>query len=449
MSVKVRFAPSPTGFLHIGNVRTAILTWLFCKQNQGKFLLRMDDTDEERSTIEYAEAVKEDLIWLGLNWDEFDQQSLYLDEYQNSIDRLLDEGLVYPCYETSEELSLKRKSLLGRGMPPIYDRGSLELTEDQKQAYEAEGRKPHFRFKLTHEPIEWDDHVRGPQHFHGKDLSDPVLIREDGRALYTISSVVDDIRHNITHIVRGEDHVANTAIQIQLIKALGGNVPEFAHLPLIADAQGGGLSKRSGSLSIKDLREKEHFEAITLVNYLAKLGTSDAIESNQSVDALIQQFSFKKVSRSTPKYNPDELTRINAKVIHDMPFEIAKPILDTLGLSEMKAHFWDAIKANLVKITDVQFWWDMTQKPLESDLSEEDLSFTKEIASLLPQGDFSENTWSEWMTEIKASTDRKGKQLFMPIRLALTGEMHGPELKNLLPLLGYKKTVKRLNGETV
>lgn len=447
MSVKVRFAPSPTGLLHIGNVRTAVLIWLFCQKNDGHFLLRLDDTDEARSTEEYAQAAKDDLAWLGLTWDALDKQSDHLDEYQVAMDRLIASGQVYPCYETAEELSLKRKSLLGRGLPPIYDRGSLNLTADQIKAYEDEGRKPHYRFKLIHEPIEWHDHVRGPQHFHAKDLSDPVLIREDGRPLYTISSVVDDIRHDITHIVRGEDHVANTAIQIQLIQALGGNVPEFAHLPLIADKDGKGLSKRLGSLSIQELRDIEHYEPISIMNYLAKLGTSDAIESHHEMAALIENFAFDKISRSTPKFNPEELKRINAKTVHHMSYDAAKAGLDKLGLTEIDAVFWDRIKANLDHLPDAKTWWDMARAPLTPIIADEDQSFTAEIADLLPQGEFNEHTWGEWLDKIKASSDRKGKKLFMPIRLALTAQEHGPELKNLLPLLGHAKTIQRLKGE--
>ncbi|HOO82474.1 MAG TPA: glutamate--tRNA ligase, partial [Alphaproteobacteria bacterium] len=321
MSVKVRFAPSPTGMLHVGNARTALMTWLFARSQGGRFLLRIDDTDPERSKVEYELAIEDSLMWLGLNWDEKANQKDRLARYQEQIAKLQEAGRIYPCYETPEELGLMRKTLLSRSKPPIYDRAALSLTDAQIAKYEAEGRRPHWRFKLNHEPIEWNDHIRGEVKFNGSDLSDPVVIREDGSPLYHLCSVIDDIDFDITHIIRGEDHVSNTATHIQMFEALGAVPPEFAHNALISDAEGGKLSKRLGSLSIRDLRETEGLEAMAVSSLLARLGTSDPIEAFTSLEPLVESFDFSKFSRASAKFDPAEIFRLNAKIIHDTPFE--------------------------------------------------------------------------------------------------------------------------------
>ncbi|MEJ1996137.1 MAG: glutamate--tRNA ligase, partial [Limibacillus sp.] len=301
--MKLRFAPSPTGRLHVGNARVALINWLYARQNGGAFLLRMDDTDEERSTAEFAEAIERDLTWLGLAWDAFARQSERTERYDLAAQSLKASGRLYPCYETADELSLKRKAQLSAGRPPLYDRAALNLSEEKRRAYEAEGRRPHWRFKLEHAAIDWDDLVRGPQHFEGDKLSDPVLIREDGRPLYTLSSVVDDAELGVTHVLRGEDHVANTAVQVQLFEALGAEVPTFGHLPLLTDAEGKGLSKRLGSLSLEALRA-EGLEPMTLNAYLAALGTSEHAEPALDLAELVARFDLSRYGRAAPKFDP-------------------------------------------------------------------------------------------------------------------------------------------------
>ncbi|UEM23599.1 glutamate--tRNA ligase [Skermanella mucosa] len=444
MSVAVRFAPSPTGQLHVGNIRLALVNWLFARSQGGSFLLRLDDTDLERSTVEYAAGIERDLRWLGLEWDRFARQSDRLDRYAAAVERLKGAGRLYPCYETAEELSLKRKSLLGRGLPPIYDRAALRLTDADRARLEAEGRTPHWRFLLEHEPVEWDDLVRGPQHFHGRDLSDPVLIREDGRTLYTLSSVVDDIELGITHVIRGEDHVANTAVQVQLWQALGGPVPGFAHLPLLTDATGAGLSKRLGSISVASLRDDQGIEPMAINSLLAKLGTSDAIEARMSLAELAAEFDMAKVARGAPKFDPEELARLNARVLHATPFEAVAGRLQALGFGGIDAMFWEAVRPNLSRIADVAEWWHVAREPIEPTV--EDAEFTSAAAALLPAEPWDETTWSTWTSAVKSATGRKGKGLFMPLRLALTGRDHGPELKNLLPLIGRERAEARLAG---
>lgn len=441
----VRFAPSPTGRLHVGNVRLALVNWLFARRHGGSFLLRLDDTDLERSREEYADGIVEDLRWLGLEWDRFARESDRMDRYADAVARLKAAGRLYPCYETAEELSLRRKSLVSRGLPPVYDRAALRLGEAGRARLEAEGRRPHWRFRLEHEEVAWDDLVRGPQRFHGKDLGDPVLVREDGRPLYTLTSVVDDADLAITHVIRGEDHVANTAVQVQLWQALGAPVPAFAHLPLLVDASGQGLSKRLGSLSVASLRE-EGIEPMALASLLAKLGTSDPVEPRRSLDALAAEFDLSKVSRATAKFDPADLDRLNARLIHAMPFEDAAPRLGDLGVGQADAAFWEAVRPNLSRLADALDWWQVARAPIRPAI--EDAGFAAEAARLLPPEPWSEETWGAWTGAVKAATGRKGKALFLPLRLALTGRGHGPELRNLLPLIGRARAAARLAGET-
>ena len=444
MTVKLRFAPSPTGQLHIGNIRTAIIVWLCARKENGKMLLRIDDTDLERSKDEHTEAIKRDLTWLGLDWDEYAHQRDRMDRYTECIEKLKADGRLYACYETPDELSLKRKSLLGRGLPPIYDRSALNLTAEQIKAYEDEGRRPHWRFKLNDGTIAWDDLVRGDVSFEAKDLSDPVLIREDGSPLYHLCSVIDDIDFEITHITRGEDHVANTACHIQMFEALGATPPKCAHTSMISGADGEKLSKRIGSLSIGELRDEHGIEPMAIISLLSRLGTSDPMDVVATLDEAIASFDFGKFSRNRPKFDEDELWRLNAKLLHDTAFADVKSRLADMGLDDVDEGFWDAVRPNLNKLPDIKDWWHVAKGPVQPVI--EDADYASLLAETLPEGDMTSESWSIWLSEIKSKTDRKGKQLFMPIRLALTGMEHGPELPNLLPLIGRERILERLKA---
>lgn len=440
--MKVRFAPSPTGYLHVGNCRTALINWLFARHNGGKFLMRLDDTDLERSDKKYVEALSEDWAWLGLDFDEFEKQSDRLDRYASVIEGLKKDGRLYPCYETPEELKYKRKVCLNAGKPPIYDREGLSLTKEKMVAYEASGRKPHWRFLLTDDAVEWDDLIRGPVHFEGDKLSDPILIREDGSPVYTLASVVDDIELGVTHIIRGEDHVANTAIQLQLIKAVGGNPQQFtfAHLALIAGAEGEGLSKRFGSLSLRDLR-KEGILPMALISYLSKIGTSDPIQPFYDMESVIQSFDINKFARATSKFSMDQLHLLNKKIVHELSFEQA---IEYIDLPEMDLEFWKTVRANLDSLNDIHDWWNICRGSVTGDVAEEDISFVRKAIDVLPQGPWHENPWDIWVERLKQETGRKGKTLFKPLRKALTGQEHGPELKILIGLMGPEIVKQRL-----
>jgi len=445
MSVKVRFAPSPTGYLHVGNARTAIITWLFARNTGGHFLLRIDDTDSERSKVEYETAIEDGLMWLGLNWDEKTNQKDRLARYDEVIEKLKADGRIYPAYETPEELSLKRKTQLSRGKPPIYDRAALDLTDEQKAKYEAEGRKPHWRFKLNHTPIQWDDLIRGAVNFKGEDLSDPVVLRENGSPLYHLCSVIDDVDYQITHVVRGEDHVSNTATHVQMFEAIAGKAPQFAHLPLISDIEGGKLSKRLGSLSVKSVREEEKLEPMALVSLMARLGTSDPIEPFTTLQPLIDGFDFAKFGRGTPKFDSEELLRLNSKILHQTPFEDVNVRLAHIGLQDLDEGFWNAVRPNLERLEDIQEWWRVAKGPVDPVIEDED--FARQAAELLPPAPWTEDTFGEWTKAVKEQTGRKGKDLFMPLRQALTGMTHGPDLPSLMPLLGPEKVKSRLTRQ--
>jgi glutamyl-tRNA synthetase len=444
MTVKTRFAPSPTGMLHVGNARTALITWLFARAQNGHLLLRIDDTDQERSKAEFETAIEDALIWMGCAWDEKTRQRDRLSRYDELIEKLKTDGRLYPCYETPEELSLKRKSQLSRGLPPVYDRGALEVTEEQHAAYKAEGRKPHWRFKLEHMPIVWNDLVRGEVSINGADQSDPVVLREDGSPLYHLCSVIDDMDYDMTHIVRGEDHVSNTAAHIQMFEALGALVPHFAHLPLLSDAEGGKLSKRLGSLNIHELRDHEGLEPMAIVSLMGRLGTSDPIEPFTKIEPLIENFDFSKFSRGTPKFDVEELMRLNAKLLHETSFEDVNVRLANMGLPDLDEEFWLTVRPNLARLDDIKEWWNVANGPVEPVI--EDIEFMEQALALLPAEPWDKDTWMNWANAVKAETGRKGKQLFMPLRQALTGMDHGPELSDLLLLIGPEKTRKRLQS---
>lgn len=444
MTVTVRFAPSPTGRLHAGNIRTALINFMFAQKMSGDFILRLDDTDQERSTEEFAEGIREDLRWLGLNWDRQISQFDRLLRYVGVSENLKEMGRLYPAYETPEELDLKRKRQLARGKPPVYDRAALELSDAERAAFEAEGRKPHWRFKLDPVGVVWDDLVRGRQHVDAASLSDPVLIRGDGTYLYTLPSVVDDIDLGVTHIIRGEDHVANTAPQLQLFEALSAKPPAFGHHNLLVGPEGQALSKRDGSLSIEGLRE-EGLEALSVASYAATIGTSDPVAPHMSFDELVQAFAFSKLSRSPARFDPRDLRLLNAKLLHMLPFAAVAERLKAMDVGGGEA-FWEAVRGNLEVLTDTKLWWRVVEGPLAPVIDNGDLCLA--AAKLLPPEPWNEETWPAWSSAVKAETGAKGKALFQPLRLALTGEQHGPELKALLPLIGRERAQARLEGKT-
>jgi len=444
MRVTVRFAPSPTGRLHAGNIRTALINDLFARKHGGDFILRLDDTDQERSTVEFARGIEMDLAWLGLEWTKLVHQSDRFALYEAAIEKLKDAGRLYPAYETPEELELKRKRQLARGRPPVYDRAALQLSKTDKAKLEAEGRKPHWRFKLEPRDVIWDDLVRSRQHVDAASLSDPVLIRGDGTYLYTLPSVVDDIDLGVTHVIRGEDHVANTAPQIQLFEALAAKPPAFGHHNLLVGPDGQALSKRDRSLAIEGMRA-EGLEPLAVVSYAATIGTSDPVAPHASLDELVQLFDFAKLSRAPARFDPHDLRLLNAKLLHMLPYTAVAGRLEDMGVSGGEA-FWETVRGNLTVLADAKIWWRVATGPLEPVIENADLCC--EAARLLPPEPWDEETWPAWSSAVKAATGAKGKALFQPLRLALTGEAHGPELKHLLPLIGRDRTRARLEGKT-
>lgn len=434
----LRFAPSPTGRIHIGNARTAILNWLFALKSGGKFVLRYDDTDTARSTQEYADGIATDLDWLGIKPHRIEWQSKRFARYDEVANRLRAAGRLYPCYETADELDRRRKRQLARGAPPVYDRAALKLTEDDRLKLEAEGRKPHWRFKLDGRMIEWNDLIRGPQHIDTSSLSDPVLVREDGTYLYTLPSVIDDIDFGITHVIRGEDHVVNTAVQIEITEALGGNVPEYAHHSLLTGADGKGLSKRLGSLSIASMREGG-LEPMAVVSHAALLGTSDNIHPCPDYAELVDGFALDKLSRAPARFDEAELLHLNAKLLHHLPWAAVQHRLP--GATEA---FWLAVRGNIERLSDTALWQSVIAGPVTPVIAEEDKSFIAEAQAVLPPEPWDLSTWKAWTEAVKSATGRKGKPLFMPLRLALTGLDHGPELAQLLPLIGRPQALARL-----
>lgn len=447
MNTFVRFAPSPTGLLHIGNIRSALFNYLFAARHGGSFMLRLDDTDRERSTPQYAEAIERDLGWLGLTWDRFARQSDRLDRYAEVLKLLKTRGRVYACFETQAELDLKRKTQLNRGLPPVYDRAALKMSDAERERLLNEGRKPHWRFKLDHTDVVWDDAIQKHKSFPASSLSDPVLVREDGVPLYTFCSVIDDVDFGITHIIRGEDHVTNTAVQIQIWEAITDKpAPQFAHFPLLVSSTGLEMSKRLGTLSIASMRDEMKVEAMAINSLLARLGTSDPVAPCLALDELAATFDLNKVSRATPKFDLEELKSLSAKILHMTPFEKALARLQNLGLNEASPAFWDAVHPNLTKLDDAVLWWHVAHGPVTPHIDEQ--AFLHEAASVLPESPWDQNTWDVWTNAVKKKTGRKGKELFMPLRLALTGTDHGPELKVLLPLIGRERALARLEGKT-
>ena len=435
----LRFAPSPTGRIHIGNARTAILNWLMACKTGGQFILRYDDTDMVRSKTEYADSIAVDLEWLGIRPTRIEWQSKRIDKYDAATEKLKASGHLYPCYESADELDRRRKRLQARHLPPIYDRAALNLTSEDRAKLEAEGRKPHWRFKLARKPVEWHDLIRGPVHIDTATLSDPVLIREDGTYLYTLTSVVDDVEFGITHVIRGEDHVVNAAVQIEITKALGGVVPAYGHHSLLIGPDGAGLSKRLGSLSIGAMRENG-LEAMAVVSHAALLGTSDSIHPCADYRELVEGFDLAKLSRAPARFDEAELKHLNAKLVHMLPWDAVKT---RLGYGSEA--FWLAVRGNLEKLSDAKLWHEIIANKIPPVVADEDRGFVSGAAASLPAEPWDSTTWKTWTDALKLASGRKGRQLFMPLRLALTGLDHGPELAALLPLLGRQKVMDRLS----
>ena len=455
MNVTVRFAPSPTGRIHIGNARTALFNWLFAQKHKGRFIQRFDDTDIARSKQEYADSILYDLHWLGIFQDATEYQSKRFEIYDAAVEKLKAAGLLYACYETPEELDLRRKVRRTRGLPPVYGREALTLTAAQIAEYESDGRRPHWRFLLPNfkddpqEPerteIHWNDLVRGEETVDLASLSDPILVREDGTYLYTLPSVVDDIDMGVTHVIRGDDHVTNTGVQMAIFRALGAEMPTFGHHNLLTTVSGEGLSKRTGSLSIEGLRATG-IEPMAVASLAVLVGTSENVQAMGTMAELCEHFDPAGTSKSASKFDPDELLVLNRTLLHRMPFAEARDRLVLLGISDERAEpFWLSVRGNLDRLNDAETWWRIVNDgPQEKpEFSSEDISFLREAFDLLPEEPWGGTVWKDWTSAVRQATDRKGKALFMPLRLALTGLASGPELADLLPLLGREGTLAR------
>lgn len=441
MTVTTRFAPSPTGRIHVGNIRTALHNWLFARQQGGRFLLRIDDTDQERSEERFVEAIRADLEWLGLDWDGQARQSERFGLYEERFEALRAAGRVYPCYESPQELELKRKVQLGRGLPPVYDRAALKLSDADRERLEAEGVRPHWRFRLDHgAPIEWHDLIRGPQRFDPKLMSDPVVRRADGSWLYLLPSVIDDIDLGVTHVVRGEDHVSNTAAQVQMFLGLGAEPPAFAHEALLTGAEGK-LSKRLGATDVDHWRETG-IEPLALAAKLARIGTSLPVEPVASMEPLIERFDFATFGRAPARFDETELARLNAQTIHLLSFE---QVADRLPAG-MDALAWETVRPNLERVSDAADWWGVVQGPVEPGDLAEDRDYVRAAAEAARAIDWASDPWHALTGALKEATGRKGKPLFLPLRRALTGRDYGPDMAALLPLIGRERALARLEA---
>ena len=438
---RARFAPSPSGSLHVGNARSAVLNFIYINKLGGEFILRIDDTDKDRSKKIYEDKIKNDLKWLGLVWSKTFNQSERQKIYDVKILDLKKQKRIYPCFETPEELILKKKSQLTSGKPPIYDRSALNLSDENIKKLIEQGKKPHWRFKLENKKIQWKDIIKGKVTFDAKNLSDPVLIREDNTLLYHLPSVIDDIEEEITDIIRGEDHITNTAFHIQLFEALNSSIPNFGHHPFLTDNEGKGFSKRLGSLSIEKMRE-EGIENLTLLNYLSSIGTSFNLSKETNIEKIIDKFDISNLSTSSAKFSIEDVRSLNRDIIQNYEFSEIKNRFNDLNIRNIDNKFWDFVKNNIDIFSDSLEWL----KIVESDefYKDNDIEFLNLAASLLPIDPFTLNTWDEWISKIKDKTGRKGRDLFMPLRWALTGKNKGPELKFLLPLLSRKHLLKKL-----
>ena len=434
-----RFAPSPTGYIHIGNLRTALMNYLIARKAGGTFILRIDDTDPERSKEEYVDAVKQDLEWLGLHWDRVERQSERLDRYAAAADQLRANGRFYEAFETPVELDLKRKKQLNMGKPPVYDRAALALSEAERDALRAERGQGVWRFKLDQERIEWVDGILGGISIDAASVSDPVLIRQDGQVLYTIASVVDDTEMGVTDVVRGSDHVTNTATQIQLIEALGGTPPRFAHHSLLTGPQGEALSKRLGTLALRDLRARG-VEPMALLSLMARLGSSDPVELRTDMAELIEGFDISRFGSAPTKFDEADLYPLTGRYLQSLPLSAVADRIADLGVpADLAAPFWTVTRDNIETLHDLDGWWALCRDGADPVIEVEDAAFVAEAMGLLPEGPFDAETWSAWTAAVKAATGRKGRGLFMPLRKALTGQAHGPDMAALMPLLQVVK----------
>ena len=432
-----RFAPSPTGYLHIGNLRAALFNWLIARKAGGSFILRLDDTDPERSRPEYAQAIREDLEWLGLLWDREERQSERLDRYAAAAERLREAGRLYEAFETPEELELKRRRQLAMGRPPVYDRSALALSDEERARLRAE-RTPHWRFRLDRERIEWEDGILGAQSIDAASVSDPVLIRGDGQVLYTLASVVDDVEMEVTDVVRGLDHVTNTATQIQIIGAMGGTAPRFAHHSLLTGPGGEGLSKRLGALSLRDLRLRG-VEPMALLSLMARLGSADPVELRRTHDELVEGFDLARFGAAPTKFDEADLMPLTARHLGSLPVEAVAEDLTRLGVPEEVApRFWDVVRENVTTRADLAGWWDLASHGARPLVAPGDEGFVEEALEMLGEPPYDERTWPEWTARVREATGRKGRSLFMPLRHAVTGRERGPDMGDLMPLLRVK-----------
>ncbi|MCC0075950.1 MAG: glutamate--tRNA ligase [Rhodobacter sp.] len=430
-----RFAPSPTGYLHIGNLRTALFNFLIARKTGGQFILRLDDTDRERSKQEYVDGIKQDLEWLGLTWDRIERQSERLDRYAEMAEQLRADGKFYECFETPTELDLKRKKQLNMGKPPVYDRAALALDDAAREKQRAEGREGYWRFLLDLERIEWTDGILGPISIDAASVSDPVLIRADGQVLYTFASSVDDMDMGVTHIVRGADHVTNTATQIQIIRAMGGTPPDFAHHSLLTGPQGEALSKRLGTLSLRDLRA-QGVERMALLSLMARLGSSQPVELRANLDEIAEGFDLSQFGAAPTKFDAEDLWPLTRAHVQALPVEAVAGKLSAIGVpADLAPAFWAVARENVTRLDDVDGWWTLCRDGAAPLIAPEDAEMIATAFSLLPPPPYGATAWADWTTAVKAATGRKGKGLFMPLRKALTGMDHGPDMATLMPLL--------------
>lgn len=443
MTKACRFAPSPTGFLHVGNIRAAIINFLYAKKIGGKFFLRLDDTDIERVRDEYREQILRDMAWLGLEYDALFKQSDRLQQYEAAKNRLIASGRLYECFESPEELNLQRKAQIASGLTPIYNRAALKLNDEQKKSLRAQGLTPHYRFLLEEKNVSWNDKIKGKITYEGRHFSDPVLVRDNNVPTYTFCSVVDDVEMKITDIIRGEDHITNTAIQIQIFEALGAVAPDFAHLALVKASEGK-ISKREGGFDVKSLRA-EGYEPMAIVNFLSQIGSSQSLKIDKNLAELVGDFAFEKFSKSATNYDISELKNVNQKILQILDFADVAKGLEKIGISEkISEKFWNALKSNLTFLFEIKEWIEICNREFRFENHEQDKEFLQQAAQLLPQDTADENCWNLWLEQIKKNSPRKGKELFMPIRLALSGKEHGPELKFLVNLISREEILARL-----
>jgi len=430
-----RFAPSPTGYLHIGNLRAALMNFLIARQQGGKFILRIDDTDQERSKQEYIDGIFTDLEWLGFSWDQVEYQSKRIGRYMEAAEQLKAAGRFYEVFESPTELDLKRKKLLNMGKPPVYDRAGLKLSDAEREALRAEGREGYWRFLLDQERIEWNDGILGPISIDAASVSDPVMIKADGQILYTFASSVDDVDMGVTHIVRGADHVTNTATQIQIMKSLGGVPPQFAHHSLLTGPQGEALSKRLGTLSLRDLRANG-VEPWAILSLMSRLGSSRPVELIGLMQELIEGFDVGTFGAAPTKFDAEDLKPLTRAHLQRQPLSVVKPHLDAIGVpADVQEQFWAVASQNIEVMNDIDAWWALCRDGAEPVIADEDRDFVAQAMTMLPAQPWDASTWTAWVNAVKEATGRKGKGLFMPLRRALTGMDHGPDMGALLPLL--------------